>query len=170
MMWFYVFLALWAVAAIAFRMNKQSVVITIGGGFLVGLLLFMVGYFINSLITPDEIKSKAIKPQGNAEAIQHIRNNWGKLTNYCPGINKYQKDLTFKRVEFTGLDQWATAVLRVNDNPDRELRRYRAAGHNCFFAISPDGRELTISKSMCVALCLDKEVPYSSGADYVTKF
>lgn len=83
-----------------------------------------------------------------------------RLFSACPGLSLYASDLSHVGFE-SNLSyapphaQRVEVVLQVAENPSTIPGRYRAAGHRCFFGVSPDGATLLIGKGTCAMLCKD---------------
>lgn len=104
------------------------------------------------------------------ETRQLLNDSWPSLLVHCPGLSKYQKDLSYVGVDdlldpSLGELARAAVVYKVADNPAAIPRRYMAAGHTCGFGVGKGGT-LRIQKRPCVSICLDSDYE-SGGADYV---
>jgi hypothetical protein len=104
----------------------------------------------------------AIAPETPAPIKSTVEQAWPKIKVTCPGVQKYWSDLQFAGIE-DNLSYAPENTKRieikfsVSESPAKIPGSYRAAGHTCFFSVSPDGKKLSISKSPCASLCTDTE-------------
>jgi hypothetical protein len=107
---------------------------------------------------------------GRPEATQLIKESWPKLMAHCPGLSKFQTDLSFQGIDDM-LDPFMEEMSRVEvkfkiaEEPTAIPNSFRAWGHTCGYGISPLGAILRIQKDMCVSVCLATE--YNGPTDYV---
>jgi hypothetical protein len=152
---------------------KWSKIISVGGGFIVGLVAFGVSSqvllpananeSINSAPTKNLpfVVSAALKE----EAKTLIQKKWGSVENVCPGLQKYSTSLTYDGIDenfdYTSQDAQRIDVKFTIPNDSGIIpRNYFAAGHRCFFGISRDGTTALISKRPCLSICLDKDMTH----------
>lgn len=120
--------------------------------------------------TSDNDPLQAPDLSGKPEIIQLVKDNWPKLLAHCPGLNKYQNDLTFEDIEDSVdpvMEEMSRAdvTFRIAKDPQIIPDSFRAWGHTCRYGISPDGMTLRIQKDVCVSICLDKH--YQGPTDYL---
>lgn len=104
----------------------------------------------------------SIAPETPAAIKTTVEDVWPKIKTICPGLIRYSSDIQFAGIEnnLSYAPENAKRIeikFRVSENPTKIPDSYRAAGHMCFFSLSPDGKELNISKSSCASLCTDTE-------------
>lgn len=109
--------------------------------------------------------------QGKPETTQLVSNSWAKLLQHCPGLTKYQSDLSFSGINdmiSPTMEEMSRAeiVFKVSNTSKNIPNSINAHGHTCGYGISPDGNLLRIQKSVCVSLCLGKK--YNGSTDYVS--
>lgn len=100
------------------------------------------------------------------EVTARLKASWPKVMAACPGLTKYAVDLSFAGVEdnleFAPDDAKRIEMkFKVSENPTRVPASYRAFGHTCYFGVSPDGKNLLISKSPCASVCFDSVIASS---------
>lgn len=100
-------------------------------------------------------------PAGAPAQVKSVVDDaWPKLKASCPGLQKYAADIQFVGVEHN-LDYAPDAskrielVFRVAETPVKIPGTFRVAGHVCYFAVTPNGKTLSISKAPCASLCTD---------------
>ena len=103
-----------------------------------------------------------IAPETPALIKSTVEQAWPKIKATCPGLQKYSSDIQFSGIEdnLSYASENAKRIeikFRVSESPAKIPGNYRAAGHMCFFSVSPDGKKLNISKSSCASLCTDTE-------------
>ena len=108
--------------------------------------------------------------KGKYETNQLVKNSWKDLLRICPGLNKYQNDLSFAGIydmldPSMGKMSRAEVKFKVSENPKIIPNIYRAWGHTCNYGISPRGKTLRIQKRVCVSICIDSV--YQGSTDYV---
>jgi PBP1b-binding outer membrane lipoprotein LpoB len=96
----------------------------------------------------------SIAPETPALIKSTVEQAWPKIKATCPGLQKYWSDLQFAGIEdnLSFAPENAKRIeikFSVSESPERIPSSYRAAGHTCFFSVSPDGKKLGISKSPC---------------------
>jgi hypothetical protein len=96
-----------------------------------------------------------VAPDARPEVKHLIDEAWPKVKRVCSGLDRYSKALTFKRIE--GYDN-ATLVFEIPEQNSGIPSNYMADGHTCFFEISKDGKQVSIAKEGCKALCLDRRI------------
>ena len=117
---------------------------------------------------PVELPPVTVPTTAGKGVREMVNTAWPKAIKACPGLVKYASDLTFDGVE----DNYGYAPAHaqrievkyvVAENPKHVPNEYRVFGNRCFFSLSPDGSKLSISKSGCVNLCLDRTGAAASG-------
>lgn len=101
------------------------------------------------------------------EAKALVENNWEKLMDACPGIEKYSSSLSFSGLSVL-LDQWVDSRVQrvdikfnIRNGSSTIPASYAASGHTCYFGISKDGKRAIISKRACQSICLDEDMSES---------
>ncbi|MEX1033761.1 MAG: hypothetical protein WDZ30_10415 [Cellvibrionaceae bacterium] len=109
--------------------------------------------------------------KGKSETTQLIESTWDRLLQRCPGLKKYQEDLTFSGINDMidpVMEEMSRAevVFKVSNTSQKIPNGFSVHGHTCGFGISPSGNSLRIQKEGCVSLCLNKK--YNGPTDYVS--
>jgi len=108
-----------------------------------------------------------------------VTENWDAFLAQCPGLNRYQDDLTFSEMRdylepfMDDKEAWVTISYAVSDDPKRIPNSYKAWGHHCHFRIYDHNKTIGVPKHACASVCADKNMflPENSylmpsGADY----
>lgn len=136
-------------------------------------LLLTIPLLLSLFACSDEPKQSlnlSIPDNTNPEVKQLLQNNWNKIKQACPGLDKYAKDLQADGIEdnFAFADppiQRASAKFKVSENAEIPAE-YRSRRHTCYYEISRDGSKLTIPKRPCVSVCLDKDMSKDNSDPY----
>lgn len=147
---------------------KWSKTISVGGGFIVGLVAFGVS---SHALLPANANDKAatqnldfaVPATLKDEAKTLIQQKWAGVTKACPGLQKYSASLTYDGIDenFDYAPQDAQRIdvkFTIPNDGGTIPKGYLAAGHSCFFGISRDGTTALISKRPCQSICLDKDM------------
>jgi hypothetical protein len=140
--------------------------------FIVFLLIPTVSFARSPINLTDNL---VVKPKAGII----INKTWPKVLNVCPGLRNYAPEL-----EYDGIDDWTdpktsparwSVIVRFNIPEGSKLipTTYHARGNTCFFKISRDGKSVSIPKSSCKSVCLDRTITDAednNGADLVLKF
>jgi hypothetical protein len=150
---------------------KWSKTISVGGGFIVGLVA--LGVSTHALLHADANDKAAtqsldfsIPATLKDEAKTLIHQKWPSVTKACPGLVKYSASLTYDGIDenFDYAPQDAQRIdvkYTVPNDSGIIPKGYLAAGHRCFFGISRDGTTALISKRPCQSICLDKDMTHN---------
>jgi hypothetical protein len=153
---------------------KWSKTISVGGGFIVGLISF--GVSSHALLPTNGNKANDSAPTQNLdfvvpatlkdEAKTLIQQKWSSVINECPGLKKYSASLTYDGIDenfdYTAQDaQRIDVKFTIPDDSGKIPKSYLSAGHRCFFGISRDGKTALISKRQCQSICLDKDMTHN---------
>lgn len=134
-------------------------------------IALLMTLLVKFYMPPPPLPLPALK--GNPQAVAIVTDNWVKFLNMCPGLSKYQDALTFGRLyDHLDLDpEWYSEeelgvefTFKVSHHPDLIIPvEFMVYGHTCYYFISADGSELTISKSMCASLCVDEPLDHTGN-------
>lgn len=153
---------------------KWSKTISVGGGFIVGLVAFSMSSHALLPANANESIDKAstqnldfaVPATLKDEAKTLIHQKWADVIKACPGLQKYSASLTYDGID-ENFDYASQDAQRIdvkftipNDSGTIPLG-YSAAGHRCFFGISRDGTTALISKRPCQSICLDKDMTHN---------
>lgn len=153
----------------------------VGTVFVLLMLSGIVSWILLMFVFDEDEKPKPTKPaapttlsvpanmKGDAEAIALVKNNWHRLVRHCPGLTRYQKDLTYQELRDYSdpmFEEMARVevVYRVADDMKMIPTYTNARGHACGFGITPDEISLIIQKQACVEVCLGE--PYTGKLSY----
>jgi hypothetical protein len=174
------FLITWLGASIAILKEIKKPIHIIGGGFIIAIVVFAgFGLIKNALFKDAQQAMPLPKIEITDKAAKLLEYSWPRVLKACPGLNKYQSELTVLKVDDLldsqfGLNRIDVEIV-VNENA-KIPRGYRANGHHCYLMVSADGTDLSISKRACASLCADKnffdqsnKALMQSGHNYVIK-
>lgn len=88
-----------------------------------------------------------------------VESKWPIVLAHCPGLNLYSASLGEGsiRSNFSYAPEHAQRVTVEFEIPnDDRLIPYAANGHTCQYEISRNGQQLSIPKSVCAEVCLDR--------------
>ena len=75
------------------------------------------------------------------------KNDYPKILNACPGLEKYRNDW-----DFDSLTEKELKIKVKSEPSNTNLIEYRAMGHSCYFTVNQN--KLSIPKDPCASLCL----------------
>ena len=87
-----------------------------------------------------------------------------KIETSCPGLKKYAGGLKFEGIERNYNTDF---VFKVPQDEKSLPDEWMAYGHRCFFGITKDKANVSVSKLPCKSLCLGVEVKSGSEIDTV---
>lgn len=153
---------------------KWSKTISVGGGFIFGLIAFGVSSQAllpaNSNVSNEKVSTQildfAVPAALKDEAKGLIHQKWPGVINACPGLLKYSASLTYDGIDenfdYAPQDAQRIEVKFTISKTDSTIPNgYHAAGHRCFFGISRDGTTTLIPKRACQSICLDKDMTHN---------
>ena len=89
------------------------------------------------------------------KAKQVLQEAWPKVKKACVGLDRHAKALQFEGIQ----NNYSIAVVfRVPEQSSSIPDRFMAAGHTCYLEVSQDGKQLTVAKEGCKAVCLDRQI------------
>ncbi len=98
------------------------------------------------IIIPD-----SLDPAVKSLAIQ----SWPKIKNVCPGLDRFSGGLEFQGIED---NRDVSIIFKIPEGDSEIPGHYGAAGHTCYFDVSHDGKNLTVAKEGCKAICLSRSL------------
>jgi hypothetical protein len=98
------------------------------------------------------------------EVKKLVTENWDAFLAQCPGLNKFQDDLSFSQMDdylepfMDDKEAWLTVTYVVSDDPKRIPNSYKAWGHHCHFRLYDHNKTIGVPKRACASVCLDKNM------------
>lgn len=84
-----------------------------------------------------------------------LTRTWPEVRKACVGLDRYSSGIKVVGVqENKTLDVLVAVPKKGSGVPDR----FMVAGQTCYFSVSRDGKQLSVSKEGCKALCLDRGI------------
>lgn len=127
------------------------------------LASLMFSVFLTSAVWADEVviadRSVPIPGHLDAGTTRVIKEKAPLIAKVCPGFARYAGELTDVRISKYGEE--VNIEFTVPRSSSRIPSKFYVRGHKCFYAISADGKMLSIAKKGCKALCAGEPVPHT---------
>lgn len=91
----------------------------------------------------------------SSASTEVLTRTWPDVRKACVGLDRYANGIKVVGIqENKTLDVLVAVPAKGSGVPDR----FMAAGQTCHFSVTRDGKELSVSKEGCKALCLDRAI------------
>ena len=125
----------------------------------------MFSVFLTSVVWANKVviadHSVAIPGHLDAGATEVIKEKAPLIAKVCPGFAHYAGELTDVRISKYG--EGVNIEFTVPSSSSRIPSKFYVRGHKCFYAISADGKMLSIAPKRCKALCAGEPVHPARG-------
>ena len=87
---------------------------------------------------------------------------WPKVKKACVGLDRHAGAINFKGVQD---NHSIDIIFEVREGQTSIPSRFMAAGQTCYLSVNHDGKQLSVAKEGCKAICLDRQIQEDDPAN-----